>query len=69
MYNLLDLASEENIAVEYKVLCWAANYLVPNDDLLDVIASGLCEGWELAEHFDVTDEFMQFRMRLFGVRE
>jgi len=54
--------------IEYKALRWAANYLVPEDDLLDVIASGLCEGWELAEHFDVTDEFMGFRMRLFGVR-
>jgi len=55
--------------IEYKALRWAANYLVPEDDLLDAIKEGLCEGWELAEHFDVTDEFMGFRMRLFGVRE
>jgi len=54
--------------IEYKVLRWATNYLVPEDDLLDVIASGLCESWELAEHFAVTDEFMGFRMRLFGVK-
>ena len=54
--------------IEYKALRWAANHLIPEDDLLDVIASGLCEIWELAEEFDVTDEMMRFRMRLFGVR-
>ena len=53
---------------EYKALRWAANHLVPEHDLLDVIASGLCEIWELAEEFDVTEEMMRFRMRLFGVR-
>ena len=54
--------------VEYKALRWAANFLVPEDDLLDVIRDGLCELWELAEDFDVTEEMMQFRMRLFGIK-
>lgn len=53
---------------EYKALRWAANHLVPENNLLDAIASGLCEIWELAEEFDVTEEMMRFRMRLFGVR-
>lgn len=65
-YSLQDRLTINKI--EYKALRWAANHLVPEDDLLDVISEGLCEGWELAEHFDVTDEFMRFRMRLFGVR-
>lgn len=54
--------------IEYKALRWAANFLVPEDDLLDAIRDGLCELWELAEEFDVTEEMMRFRMRLFGVR-
>lgn len=53
---------------EYKALKWAANYLMPENDLLDALKSGLCEVWELAEHFDVTEEFVKFRLRLFGAR-
>lgn len=54
--------------IEYKALRWAANQLIPEDDLLDAIASGLYELWELAEEFEVTEEMIRFRMRLFGVR-
>ena len=54
--------------IEYKALRWAANFLIPENFLLDAIASGLYEIWELAEEFDVTEEMMRFRMRLFGVR-
>lgn len=54
--------------IEYKALRWAANYLVPENGLLDAITSGIEELWELAEEFDVTEEMMRFRMRLFGVR-
>jgi hypothetical protein len=32
---------------------WAAEYLVPENDPLDVIGSGLYEPWELAEHFNI----------------
>ena len=53
---------------EYKALRWAANQLVPENDLLDAITSGVEELWELAEEFDVTEEMMRFRMRLFGVK-
>lgn len=52
---------------EYKALRWAANYLIPEDHLLDVISSGLYEPWELAEHFNVTEKFAAFRLRVFGV--
>lgn len=54
---------------EYKALRWAANFLVPEDDLLDTIRDGLCEVWELAEEFNVTEDMMRFRMRLFGVKQ
>lgn len=54
---------------EYQALKWAANYLIPEHDLLDVIGSGLYEPWELADHFNVTEEFAAFRLRLFGARK
>jgi Zn-dependent peptidase ImmA (M78 family) len=50
---------------EYKALKWAANYLMPEHDLLNVIRSGLYEKWELADHFNVTEEFVAFRLKLF----
>jgi Zn-dependent peptidase ImmA (M78 family) len=55
--------------VEYKAMRWAANYLIPENDLLDVIGSGLYEPWELAEHFLVTEDFANFRLRLFGANK
>jgi Zn-dependent peptidase ImmA (M78 family) len=55
--------------IEFKALKWAANYLMPEHDFLDVISSGLYEPWEIAEHFNVTDEFAAFRLRLFGARK
>ena len=53
---------------EYKALRWAAMQLIPENNLLDAVTSGVEELWELAEEFDVTEELMRFRMRLFGVR-
>ena len=53
---------------EYKALRWAANHLIPDSGLLDALRDGLCENWELAEEFDVTDEMMRFKLRLWGVK-
>lgn len=53
---------------EYKAIRWAANYLIPENDLLDALRSDLYEIWELAEHFCVTEEVVTFRLRLFGQR-
>ena len=66
-YNYSDRLSISKI--EFKAMRWAVNHLIPEDDLLDVISSGLYEPWELAEHFNVTEEFAKFRLRLFGQRE
>lgn len=55
--------------IEFKAMKWAVNYLIPEDELLDAIGSGLYEPWELAEHFNVTEEFAKFRLKLFGAKE
>ncbi|WP_378955425.1 ImmA/IrrE family metallo-endopeptidase [Pelosinus sp. sgz500959] len=55
--------------IEFKAMRWAVNHLMPEDDLIDVIGSGLYEPWEIAEHFNVVEEFAKFRLRLFGAKE
>jgi hypothetical protein len=52
--------------LEYKTMRWSAEYLVPENNLLNVIGNGLYEPWELVGHFTITEEFATFRMRLFG---
>lgn len=51
--------------MERKAMKWAAHYLVPDNDLLDALRDNIFTTWELAEHFNVTSDFMQFRMGLF----
>lgn len=38
---------------------WAIKKLIPIDDLDSAIGNGYTELWELAEHFGVTEQFMQ----------
>ena len=38
---------------------WAVQALIPVDDLDDAIADGCTEVWELAERFQVTEEFVR----------
>ena len=47
---------------EYRALRWAAKYLMPEDKLKIAINSGLVEGWELAEYFDIVEELIPYRM-------
>ena len=44
---------------ENKADKWAVKYLIPVEDLDTAVANGHTEIWELAEHFGVTEEFMQ----------
>lgn len=38
---------------------WACRKLIPVDELDEAVASGITELWELAEHFNVTEDFMK----------
>jgi hypothetical protein len=49
---------------EYKALKWAALYLMPRDKLLYAIKHGITEKWEFAEWFNVTEEMVDFRLKL-----
>lgn len=53
---------------EYRAMRWAALHLIPLDKLREVIKKGVRERWELAEHFDVTEDMIDFRLRLPDIR-
>jgi len=48
---------------EYRALRWAAKYLIPADKLEHTIKRGYREIWELAEHFEATEEMVAFRLK------
>lgn len=41
---------------EYRCAAWVVKYLVPIDELEEVIGQGYTEVWELAEYFGVSEE-------------
>lgn len=49
---------------EYRALRWAANYLMPKEELNEAIEKGIKEVWELAEFFNVTEDIVRFRLGL-----
>ena len=49
---------------EYHAIRWAANYLIPQHKLQKAMECGITTRWELAEHFNVTEQMMNFRLRL-----
>ena len=50
---------------EYKALRWAANYLISDNALINVLREGLYQPCELAEHFCVVPEIINMRLKLF----
>ncbi len=51
---------------EYRALKWAAEYLMPEDELGEAFHSGCIEAWSIAEWFNVTEEMVRFRLNLLG---
>lgn len=49
---------------EYRAWRWAALYLIPLSALIKCLNNGICEIWDLAEYFDVTEQLMKFRLEL-----
>lgn len=49
---------------EYRALKWAAQWLLPLDKLMRALKQGIVEVCELAEHFDVTEDMVKFRLSL-----
>lgn len=43
---------------ECKAWRWAYKKLVPKDELEEMVAAGFTDTWDLAEHFNVPDDFL-----------
>ena len=54
---------------EYRALLWAARFLIPLGDLQRVVCKGIRNDWELAEHFCVDRQLINFRMMIYFERE
>lgn len=53
IYSPLDIRSKH----EHRANKWAYQQLLPYDQLMRVVESGLTEVWKIAEYFELTDEF------------
>jgi len=54
--------------VEYRAARWGALFLIPQDELDHALLNLKIDTlWDLAEHFDVTEEVMSFRLDLVRV--
>lgn len=43
---------------EYKANKWAVHKLIPFEELQEAFSNGIIERWELAEYFEVTEDFI-----------
>lgn len=50
---------------ENRADCWAAARLVPAKELKKAMALGIIEIWELAEYFDVTEDFIRRTLEIY----
>ncbi|GGE16371.1 hypothetical protein GCM10011571_17570 [Marinithermofilum abyssi] len=53
---------------EERALRWAASYLIPFKKLVKARMNGIDNPWELAEHFNVLEEIVTVRLRIFQLQ-
>lgn len=67
--NLLAFARSDKKAIALKqerlAVWWAVQHLVPLNELIAAVNSGLFFTWELAEHFNVTERFAGTGIKLY----
>lgn len=61
VYSSLDIREKQ----EKRADCWAVSRLVPEEDFINVLAAGMVEIWELAEYFDVTEDFIRKAVEIY----
>ena len=47
---------------EYRAMRRGGELLIYPEEILDALACGIEEPWDMADHFGVTEEFMHFRL-------
>jgi Zn-dependent peptidase ImmA (M78 family) len=55
LYSSLDIREKQ----EKRADLWAVRRLVPADEFRFALSRGIVEIWELAEYFDVTEDFIR----------
>lgn len=63
--NIISLDSVQKRKSENAGRAWSYQELLPPDRLKSAVHSGICSVWELAEHFGVTDSFVQDAIRYY----
>lgn len=63
-YSPLEIREKQ----EAKANRWAVLKLVPVGELTEAFRNGIIEIWELADHFNVTEEFMLKAIEIYRVR-
>ena len=59
--NILDVRGRH----EYRANRWAVKKLIPWQQLQEVLDIGIIEPWELAEYFEVTEDFMHTALKIY----
>lgn len=53
--NILDVYEKH----EHRADVWAIKKLIPKEELYNAVCSGNCEMWQLADYFDLPQEFVE----------
>lgn len=51
--------------MEYRATKWAVTMLIPSQELQYALDNGCTEIWQLAEHFNVSPQFMEYAMQVY----
>lgn len=63
-YADLDIRGKQ----EKRADCWAVARLVPADELEYAVNCGMVEIWELAEYFNVTEDFVRKAAEIYSIK-
>ena len=62
MYAKLDIRAKH----ERRADKWAIKKLIPRDKLINAYKNGICDNSELAEHFGITEDFLQTALKYYN---
>ena len=65
IFSTLDIRKKH----ENRANQWAIKKLIPKDELLNAYQNGICDNTELAEYFNVTEDFLQLVLKYYNENE
>lgn len=64
VYSTLDIREKQ----EEKADRWAVSRLVPAEEFVKALNTGMVEVWELAEYFEVTEDFIRKAAEIYKIK-